>query len=98
MPSLRANENRCASYVQSREMPVKGKDGEWGDHLEIVVCEEMLDRLIEIYGASVAGRRRGRAGRRGGVSEEGGRERERERQRQRERERERGVVFVGFAS
>ena len=36
-------------YVTARERPVVKGNGEWGDHCEIIVLEELFDRPIEIY-------------------------------------------------
>lgn len=41
-----------ATYVSAREMPVFQGKGEWGDHAEIIVMEELFDRPIEIYAPS----------------------------------------------
>lgn len=39
-------------YVRARERPVQEGVGEWGDHAEIIVLEELFDRTIEIYAPS----------------------------------------------
>ena len=39
-------------YVRARERPVYKGEGEWGDHAEIIVMEELFDRPIEIYAPS----------------------------------------------
>jgi hypothetical protein len=36
-------------YLAKRQEPVIDGKGEWGDHAEIVVMEEVFDRPIEIY-------------------------------------------------
>jgi len=36
-------------YVSARRHPVVSGIGEWGDHAEIIVMEELFDRPIEIF-------------------------------------------------
>jgi hypothetical protein len=45
-------EDRFEDYVRARELPVFKGQGEWGDHAEIIVMEELFDRPIEIYAPS----------------------------------------------
>eukprot|EP00941_MAST-03F_sp_MAST-3F-sp1_P001378 g1378.t1 len=39
------------NYLKVREKPVSAGHGEWGGHPEIVVIEELYDRVVEIYSA-----------------------------------------------
>jgi hypothetical protein len=41
--------NEFRNYLAKREQPVVNGRGEWGDHAEIVVMEELFDRPIEIF-------------------------------------------------
>jgi hypothetical protein len=41
-------------YVSARRHPVVNGIGEWGDHAEIIVMEELFDRPIEIFSVKVS--------------------------------------------